>query len=574
MPDGLGSEHDPLRRRGPALSSRIDFSGSRRTAAFPLLTDEQIELFRRFGTERKLEADEILYRPGDPTTDFAIVLEGRIAILDDYGRPDERVVAEHGPRSFLGEFNAISGQPTLFASIARTPSHVLNVPIGELRRLIASESVLSNIVLGALLGRRALLIGEGIGARIIGSRNSPDTRRLREFASRNRLPYAWIELESDPGIEELLRGLQIAADELPVVLLGDHVFSNPTNQDFARLLGFAPSPDDREVYDLLVIGGGPAGLSAALYGASEGLSTILVESEAIGGQAGTSSRIENYLGFPAGVSGAELAARAAIQAEKFEARLTHPCEAVSLELHDDLHLVRLADGDEVTARAVILATGARYRRLPLERLEELEGFGVYYAATISEARLCAGGHAVIVGGGNSAGQAAVFLAEEARRVSLLVRKPDLSATMSRYLIDEIELEDRIEVLTQTEVVGLHGDDQLTGITVVDRSDGSSRRLDVGALFVFIGADPCTEWLRGSLELDRTGFVLTGSDVIGDDQLLGRPRLPLESSRAGVFAVGDARSGSIKRVASAVGEGSMAVKLVHEHLTRSTVHATV
>jgi thioredoxin reductase (NADPH) len=551
--------------------SQVDFAGGKRSAAFPLLTDEQIELFGRFGNERTFADAEILFRPGDPTTDFIVVIEGRVAILDDYGRPDERVIVEHGPRSFLGEFNAISGQPTLFTGIARAPGRALVVPIQELRTVIASEAVLSNIILGALLGRRALLISENVGARIIGSRYSPDTRRLLEFASRNRLPHAWLDVETDPAIEELLRALGVSPDEMPVVLLGDHVFNKPTNQEFARLLGFVPSPDHRDVYDLLVIGGGPAGLAAAVYGASEGLSTLLLESVAIGGQAGTSSRIENYLGFPAGVSGAELAARAAIQAEKFEARLTYPCEAVSLEPRDGLHLVRLVDGDEVVARAVILATGARYRRLALERLEELEGFGVYYAATPAEVRLCAGSSVVIVGGGNSAGQAALFLADATRQVSIVIRRADLSETMSRYLIDEIERDGRIEVLTQTEVAELHGNGQLTGLTLIDRRDDSRRDLDVGGLFVFIGADPCTSWLEGSLAMDRAGFVLTGSDVIDDgDEPSGRSRLPLESSRPGVFAVGDARSGSIKRVASAVGEGSMAVRLVHEHLARAAL----
>ena len=390
------------------MGSQIDFAGGKRSAAFPLLTDEQIALFRRFGQERAFAAGEIIFRPGDPTTDFIVVLEGRIAIVDDHGRPDERLIVEHGPRSFLGEFNAISGQPTLFTAIARADGRALTVPLHDLRALIASQSTLSNVVLGALLGRRALLISEQVGARIIGSRYSPDTRRLLEFASRNRLPHAWLDVENDPEVEELLRALDVSPDEMPVVLLGDHVFNNPTNQEFARLLGFVPPPDHHDVYDLLVIGGGPAGLAAAVYGASEGLSTLLLESVAVGGQAGTSSRIENYLGFPAGISGAELAARAAIQAEKFEARLTYPCEAVALESRDGLHLVRLSDGDEVVARAVILATGARYRRLPLERLEELEGFGVYYAATPVEARMCAGSAVFVVGGGNSAGQAALF----------------------------------------------------------------------------------------------------------------------------------------------------------------------
>ncbi len=550
------------------MSERIDFSGGKRSAAFPLLTDEQIDIFREYAEERSFAAGDVLFRPGDPTVEFIVVLEGRLAIVDDFGRPDERVVVEHGPRSFLGEYNAISGQPTLFASFARTDGRALFVPLHDLRTLIASQATLSNMILGALLGRRALLITEGIGARIIGSRFSPDTRRLLDFAARSRLPHAWLDVEADPATEELLRALDVSPEEMPVVLLGDHVFNNPTNQEFARLLGFVPAPDNRDVFDLVVVGGGPAGLAAAVYGASEGLSTLLLESEAIGGQAGTSSRIENYLGFPAGVSGGELAARAALQAEKFDARLTYPCEAAALEPSDGLHLLRLTDGDEVTARAVILATGARYRRLALDRLEELEGFGVYYAATLSESRSCAGSDVVVVGGGNSAGQAALFLSDTARRVFLVVRRPGLEATMSRYLIDEIEHVDGIELLTESEVVELHGVDQLDGLTVADRRDGSRRRLEAGGLFVFIGADPCTDWLEGALARDRAGFILTGSDLpADDDRPSARPRLPLETSRDGVFAVGDARSGSVKRVASAVGEGSMAVRLVHEHLAK-------
>jgi thioredoxin reductase (NADPH) len=551
------------------MSQHIDFSGDQQSTAFPELAEEQIELLRRFGHERPYEEGEILFRPGDPTVAFIVVLEGRIDVVDDYGRPDESVVVEQGPRRFIGEYNVLTGQPYLFTGIAREAGRVLDVPLRELRTLLAGQSALGNIVLTALLSRRAFLASKGVGARIIGSRYSADTRRLLEFAARNRLPHVWVDVERDPEVEELLRTLHVSPEETPVVLLGDNVYRNPTNQEFARRLGFVPAPDHRSVYDLVVIGGGPAGLAAAVYGASEGLSTLALESVATGGQAGTSTRIENYLGFPAGISGAELTARATLQAEKFEARLTYPCEAVALEPQDGLHLVRLADGDEVTARTVIVATGAQYRRLPLERLEEFEGMGVYYAATIAEAKMCAGSTVAIVGGGNSAGQAAVFLAGQTRQVYLIIRRPSLEATMSRYLIDEIAREDGIELLAQTEVVELHGDEGLEGVTVVDRSDDSRRRLDARGLFVFIGADPHTTWLEGSLALDRAGFILTGADVADDDSAhpTGRPRLPLETSRAGVFAVGDARSGSIKRVASAVGEGSMAVRLVHEHLAR-------
>ncbi len=547
------------------MTARIEFSGGTLSALTPELSDDQIELLRGYGTEQPFEAGEMLFRPGEPTTSFIVVLEGRVAIVDDYGRSDERQVIEYGPRGFLGEMNVLSGRPALFTAVGREAGRVLLVPVADLRALVGSQSNLSNLVLGAFLSRRSVLLGERVGARIIGSRYSPDTRRLREFAARNRLPHVWIDVERDDEVEELLCTFEIATEEMPVVLIGQHLLRNPTDPELARALGFVHAPADHDVYDLLVVGGGPAGLAAAVYGASEGLSTLLLESAAIGGQAGTSSRIENYLGFPAGVSGGELAARAALQAEKFHARLTFPCEAVSLEDRDGHHLVRLVDGDEVLARAVIVATGARYRRLPLDRLETFEGYGVYYAATQAEAQLCTGSAVVIVGGGNSAGQAALYLAESCRRVHLVIRRPDLAATMSRYLIDEIERDGRIELLTETEVTALHGDRDLAAVTLTGRS--GERRLASQGLFVFIGADPHTGWLREAVTVDRAGFIVTGSDLtVGEDDL---PPLPLESSRPGVFAVGDVRSGSVKRVASAVGEGSMAVRLVHERLARLT-----
>jgi thioredoxin reductase (NADPH) len=547
------------------VTARIEFSGGTLSSLTPELNDDQIELLRGYGAEQPFEAGDILFRPGEPTTSFMVVLQGRVAIVDDYGRSDERQVIEYGRRGFLGEMNVLAGRPALFTAIGRERGRLLLVPVADLRTLVGSQSALSNLVLGAFLSRRSALLGERVGARIIGSRYSPDTRRLREFAARNRLPHVWIDVERDDEVEELLCTFEVATEEMPVVLIGQHLLRNPTDPEFARALGFVHTPADHDVYDLLVVGGGPAGLAAAVYGASEGLSTLLLESAAIGGQAGTSSRIENYLGFPAGVSGGELAARAALQAEKFQARLTFPCEAVSLEDRDGHHLVRLADGDEVVARAVIVATGARYRRLPLDRLETFEGYGVFYAATPAEAQLCTDSAVVIVGGGNSAGQAALYLAESCRCVHLVIRRPDLAATMSRYLIDEIERDGRIELLPETEVAALHGDRELDGVTLT--GSGGERRLESEGLFVFIGADPHTGWLRDAVTLDRAGFVVTGADLAVGDHAL--PPLPLESSRPGVFAVGDVRSGSVKRVASAVGEGSMAVRLVHERLARFT-----
>ena len=534
-----------------------------RDGAFPKLSDGQLAVVARYGEERAYEAGAILFGEGDPTYDFYVVIEGRVAVVDDLGTPRERLVVEHGPGNFIGEYNLLAGSAPLFSAVAREPSRVIAVPAEGFRRIIDEEPTLSELILRAFLSRRVLLINRGVGLKLVGSRYSPDTRRLIEFVTRNRLPYTWLDLERDPTAESLLRDFKVEPAETPVVLIGSLVLRNPSNEELARALG-RPAPHARpdEVVDLVVVGAGPAGLAAAVYGASEGYTTLCIESSSVGGQAGTSTRIENYLGFPAGLSGSELATRAQLQAEKFEARIVVPCEAVALEQHDGLHCLKFAAGDDVHGRAVIIATGARYRRLELERLEEFEGVGVYYAATHAEAKMCAGDVVAIVGGGNSAGQAAVFLAERTRKVYLVIRRGDLSETMSRYLIDQIDRHDRIELLPHTEVRELLGDDTLQGIVVEDNRDGSRRTLDVRALFAFIGADPHTAWLAGQVELDSRGFVLTGPDVPVTDAI---ERLALETSRPGVFAVGDVRSGSVKRVASAVGEGSMAVRLVYDRL---------
>src|ERR1700736_2280135 len=546
------------------LSSRIALAEA--SAAEPELSAQQLDELRRVGGERTVAAGEVLIRPA-PAYDFLAVVEGHVAVIDDWGGGRERLVAEHGPGGFVGEIGLLARQPFPFTAVAREASRVIEVPADALRRIIDEEPALSDIILRAFLLRRAKLIGQGLGLKVVGSRYTTDARRLLEFLVRNGLPFGWLDVERDPAAEIVLRDFNVAADETPVVIAGTMVLRNPSNEELAKTLGFVPNVQSTDVFDLLVVGAGPAGLAASVYGASEGLTTLVIENVAVGGQAGTSSRIENYLGFPAGVSGRELAVRAQLQAEKFDARITVPCEALALEQVDGVHRVRLSSGDDILARAVIIATGAQYARLSLERLSELEGVGgVYYAATVAEARMGAGESVAIVGGGNSAGQAAVFLARKCKRVYVCIRRPGLSETMSRYLIHQIECLDNIEVLPQTEVRKLLGEDGVRGVEVESGVDGSRRTLDVCALFIFIGAQPHTAWLSGQVSLDDHGFVLTGKDLPGGET--GAARLPLETSRAGVFAAGDVRSGSVKRVASAVGEGSMAVRLVHDYLSRA------
>ncbi|MFD6333806.1 FAD-dependent oxidoreductase [Streptomyces niveus] len=541
-----------------------------RYGAFPRLAPEQLQDLTAHGKHRRTTEGEVLYREGEPFREFLAILSGTVEILQDHGGPEERTVAAHGPGRFLGELGMLEGQAAFDTAVVREAGEILAVPVERQRTLVGRDPVLGDLILRAYLGRRYLLIGLGAGFRILGSCYSRDTLRLREFAARNRLPHRWLDLERDKEAEALLRRFSIRPEETPVVLWkGERVLRNPSNAELARLIGLAAPTPKAAQCDVMVVGAGPAGLAAAVYGASDGLTTISVDAVATGGQAGTSSRIENYLGFPSGISGGELIERAVLQAQKFGARLMVPAQVNRLIPQDDEYVVTFTDGSQVRADAVVLASGVRYRRLEVPGIDRLEGISVYYAATVHEASLCEADPVAVVGGGNSAGQAALFLAHHASRVHLLVRGSDLNTDMSRYLVDQVERHPKIEVLLHTEVRGASGKEKLQSLSVEDNANGERRTLRAAALFVFIGARPYTEWLRGVLALDEKGFILTGADAQAAAEAtrwdpLGRGPLLLETSLPGVFAAGDVRSGSVKRVASATGEGAMAIRLVHEH----------
>ncbi|MEU8841195.1 FAD-dependent oxidoreductase [Streptomyces roseus] len=538
--------------------------------AFPRLTPAQLQDLAAHGERRRTTAGEVLYREGEPFREFLAILSGTVEIVQDHGGPEERTVAVHGPGRFLGELALLEGEAAFDTAVVREAGEILAVPVERQRALVGRDPVLGDLILRAYLGRRYLLIGLGAGFRILGSCYSPDTLRLREFAARNRLPHRWVDLEQDKEAEALLRRFAIRPEDTPVVIWkGERVLRNPSNAELARLIGLpAPSPEaDR--CDVMVVGAGPAGLAAAVYGASDGLSTITVEAVATGGQAGTSSRIENYLGFPSGISGGELIERAVLQAHKFGARLMVSAQVSGLTPQDGEYVVTFTDGATTRAGAVVLASGVWYRRLEVPGIDRLEGISVYYAATVHEASLCQADPVAVVGGGNSAGQAALFLANHASRVHLLVRGGDLNADMSRYLVDQVERHPKIEVLLRTEVRGVSGEQKLESLIMEDTASGERRELPAAALFVFIGARPRTDWLRGVVALDEKGFVLTGADAHAAADAsrwdsLGRGPLLLETTLPGVFAAGDVRSGSVKRVASAAGEGAIAIRLVHEH----------
>jgi len=530
--------------------------------AFPRLSDAQIAALDAQGQRRPIQPGDVLFSEGDRESDFFVILAGKVASVEGKATPEERVIAVHGRGRFLGELSLLTGEGAWYSAVAVDAGEVLAVPVGRLRELVARDPAFGDLILRAYLLRRSILIGLGAGLRIVGSKYSPDTRRVRDFAARNRLPYRWLDLEADPSAEAVAAQFGVTPQDTPVVIVHGRLLRNPSNAELAAAIGLPAPSEPQASCDMLVVGSGPAGLSAAVYGASEGMRVIVLDTTAAGGQAGTSSQIENYLGFPSGISGAELAERALLQAQKFGARFAVPAEATSIEQDDGHYRVRLGDGTSLTSALVVLATGVRYSRLDVPRADYFEKMSIYYAASQAEALVCAGDPVAIVGGGNSAGQAAVFLSAHATEVTLIVREGDLGEHMSRYLVDRIARIPNVHVMTSTEVRELHGEAALEAVTVTDNRTGTRRTIDARALFVFIGMAPCTGWLGGLVDLDDHGFVRTGP---GSD---GAERSLLETSQPGIFAVGDVRAGSAKRVATAVGEGAMAIRLAFER-TRPT-----
>ncbi len=541
------------------------------TVAFPVLDATELGRLEAIGSRRSVMGGEYLFREGDPAYDFYVVVSGAVDILMRTDDAD-RVLTRHGPGRFVGELNLLTGQRTIVSALVAEPGEVLVVGREAFRQMIRTDPRLSDRILAAFLARRSELFkGASAAIRIVGSRFSPELAPIREFLYRNRIPHELMDPDQDPHVEDVLREFDVRPEELPVVIATGSVLRRPTPGGLAEYLGLTVESLPGRCFDLVVVGAGPAGLAAAVYGASEGLGTLALDKIAVGGQAGTSSRIENYFGFPIGISGGDLTQRAMVQAEKFGANLVNPCAAVSLREKAGHLVVDLTDGTAVAGRAVIVATGARYRRLDAAHLDQYESSGVFYAATELEARLCAGSPVVVAGGGNSAGQASLFLAEKGCHVTIVIRGPDLSASMSRYLIDRVEAHERVVVRSSTSITALKGDQSLSTVLVTGK-DGDGA-IPCTGLFSFIGADPSSAWLSGCAALDERGFVLTdrslGPEHLDDRwEIYARSPLPFETSHPGLFAVGDVRSGSTKRVAAAVGEGSAAVRSVHEYLAFS------
>jgi len=523
------------------------------------------------GRRRQVEAGEVLVQTGEPVTRLFVVAAGRIDIF----RPSaagEDLVASFGPGMFTGEVTILSGRRGLAQIRVGAVGEVIEVGRDNLLALIQSDGELNEILMRAFILRRVELLARGVSdVVVLGSTHCQGTLRIREFLTRNGHPHTMVDLDRDAGVQELLDRFHVAAADVPVVITcGEMVLRNPTNQQVAEALGFNDAIDQTHVRDLVIVGAGPSGLAAAVYGASEGLDVLMVESTAPGGQAGASSRIENYLGFPMGISGQELAGRAYTQAEKFGAQVIIAKDATRLTCDRKPYALEVGDGQRLPARSVIIAAGAAYRRLPIDNLAQFEGAGVYYAATFMEAQLCAGEEVVVVGAGNSAGQAAVFLAQTARRVHMLIRSGGLADTMSRYLIRRIEDHPAIVRHVYTELVTLEGSGHLDRVAWRDNQSGRVETHDLRHVFTMTGAVPCTRWLEGCVALDAKGFIKTGPDLSPEDLATARwplARAPhlLETSLPGVFAIGDVRAGSLKRVASAVGEGSIAIAAVHQVL---------
>ncbi len=540
-----------------------------RSVAFPVLGDEQIAQVAGCikATSTRYKDGEILIHTGDRTMKFFIVKSGAIEIVD-YSSDEPQIVKTHGPGEFTGDISHITGMPSIFTAIARGDCEVFEIPQDALRQVLNQCPGLSDIILQAFIARRQLVRDSPnfVGLRVIGSRYSPDTFRVRDFLARNRILFTWVDIENDPQVDKLLKEFGVTEADTPVVACAHMVLlRNPSNQALADQIGIHQALT-HDVYDLVIVGAGPAGLGAAVYGASEGLRTAVLESVAPGGQAGSSMRIENYLGFPAGLTGAELTDRATLQANKFGARLSIPTPANRVSFVNGYTVLDLEGGETITTKCLIIATGAQYKKLDAEGCDRFEGTGVYYAATPAEGHLCEGCTVIVVGGGNSAGQAAVFLSQHAKKVLLIIRGDDLNRNMSSYLVRRIEQTANIEILPNTTIRRLDGNSHLQSAEIFDSAKNESRTVETPAVFSFIGATPRTDWLPPEIERDDKGFVRTGADLKESPYwTVARTPLLLETSRPGVFAAGDVRAGSSKRVAAAVGEGAMSVQFVHEYL---------
>ena len=541
-----------------------------RGEAFPVLTAEQINRIRPLSRVRKVKVGEIVFEPGDLDISFFVLLSGSMEIVQP-GIQGERLIVNHDAGEFTGEITMISGRRGLVRGRVTAAGEFLEMSSAQLRTLVARDAELSEIFMRAFILRRVTLINRGQGNVILmGSRHSAKTLRLREFLTRNGHPFTYVDLDTDNSSQQMLDHFQVTMEEIPVVVCNNRtVLRSPSIQELARCLGLNAHITASEVRDLVIVGAGPAGLAAAVYGASEGLDVLVIEAESPGGQAGSSSRIENYLGFPLGISGQELAGRAAAQAQKFGAKVLIANNVTNLNCDRSPYELIVDCGQVIRSRTVVIASGAQYKKPKLENLTKFEGQGVYYGATYIEAQLCGREDAIVVGGGNSAGQAAVYLSQTASKVHMLVRSGQLSDTMSRYLIQRIEENPVIELHYYTEIVGLDGDTQLECVTWRDKNTGETSTHDIRYVFIMAGGSPRTDWLKGCVAMDNKGFILTGRDLdpVLQDYHWPLPRVPqmLETSLPGVFAVGDVRAGNVKRVASAVGEGSIAISLVHRVL---------
>jgi len=539
---------------------------------FPTLTPAQVKRIAAHGKQRSIRSGEVLIEAGARVVPFFVVTAGRIEVVRPSG-DTATLVAVHGPGQFTGEVNMLSGRPALVRSRASEAGEVIELDREQLLALVQTDSELSELIMRAFILRRVELIARGFGnVVLVGSNHCAGTLRVKEFLTRNGHPYSYIDLDRDAGVQDLLDRFQVTAADVPVLICrGEVVLRNPTNQQIAGCLGFNEAIDETQIRDVVIVGAGPAGLAAAVYAASEGLNVLVLETNSPGGQAGSSSKIENYLGFPTGISGQALAGRAYTQARKFGAQVIIATGAKRLVCDRKPYAIEMDDNMRVPARTIIIATGAEYRVPTIENLSEFKGVGVYYGATFMEAQLCRGEEVVVMGGGNSAGQAAVFLAQTAKRVHMLVRGSGLAESMSRYLIRRIEQNPAIVLRTNTEIVALEGSNHLERVRWRNDQTGSIETHDIRHVFVMTGAVPSTDWLVGCVALDAKGFIKTGPDLSQDDLAaaswpLATPPHLLETSLPGVFAVGDVRGGNTKRVASAVGEGSIAISFVHQVLS--------